>query len=119
ARNSPARQSATPAFREKFLITHPGISGPAILQCSSYWAPGQPIQVALAPGLTVPAPLLAPQARRDPNAAVLALRSFLPARLAERWLALHPPPDGTNAGLAAFEPRLHHWTLTPAGTEGY
>jgi predicted Rossmann fold flavoprotein len=119
ARNAPSRQSSIPAFREKFLVTHRGISGPAILQASSYWRPGQPIQVDLAPGLSVTAPLLAPQARRDPSAAVLALRSFLPARLAERWLALHPPPDWTNAGLAAFEHRLHHWTLTPAGTEGY
>lgn len=112
-------QPRTPAFREKALITHRGLSGPAILQISSYWQAGQPLSFDLAPGADVLAPLLAPNARRDPPAFAQALRSIFPTRLAERWLALHPPSDWTNPSLAAAERQLHDWTLTPAGTEGY
>jgi predicted Rossmann fold flavoprotein len=109
----------SPTFRERLLITHRGLSGPAILQASSYWRPEEPIQLDLAPTLEVTQPLRIPNARRDPSAAIQALRAILPTRLAERWLSLHPPPDWTNTGLAAFEQRLHSWTVTPAGTEGY
>jgi predicted Rossmann fold flavoprotein len=126
-----------PAFREKILVTHRGLSGPAILQISSYWRPGEPIHLDLAPGLNVMEPMLTPRAptqsaaraqvfapirtlpRRDFHAPYDLLRTILPTRLAERWLTLHPPADWTNPGLAAFEARLHHWTITPAGTEGY
>ncbi len=107
------------SFREKALITHRGLSGPAILQASSYWRPGEEILLDLAPNRDVTAPLLAPQARRDPAALLAALRSVFPARLAERWLELHPPTAWTNAALTAFEHSLHAWRLTPAGTEGY
>ena len=79
------------SFREKALITHRGLSGPAVLQASSYWRPGESILLDLAPNRDVTAPLLAPQARRDPAALLAALRSIFPARLAERWLDLHPP----------------------------
>ncbi|WP_213805402.1 NAD(P)/FAD-dependent oxidoreductase [Granulicella sp. dw_53] len=112
-------RTTIPAFREKLLITHRGLSGPAVLQASSYWHPGDPVHFDLAPGLDVTEPLRTPNARRDPNAAIQSLRAFLPTRLAERWFALHPPPDWTNPGLAAFEQNLHTWTITPAGTEGY
>jgi predicted Rossmann fold flavoprotein len=108
-----------PCFREKFLITHRGLSGPAILQASSYWLPGGSIRLDLAPGHDITPPLLTPNARRDSGAALNALRGVLPARMAERWLALYPPPNWTNAGLAAFEAQLHAWTVIPAGTEGY
>jgi predicted Rossmann fold flavoprotein len=110
---------STPSFREKALITHRGVSGPAILQISSYWTPGEPIALDLAPGLNVTAPLLSPNGRRDPAVLFAALRDVLPARMAERWLALNPPANWTNAALAALESRLHTWQLTPAGTEGY
>jgi len=112
-----ARKS--PTFREKLLITHRGLSGPAALQTSSYWHPGQPLTFDLAPGRNVLAPLLAPRARRDSAAVLQLLRDFLPARLAERWLTLHPPTGWTNQHLAAMERQLHAWTPTPAGTEGY
>jgi predicted Rossmann fold flavoprotein len=112
-----------PDFREKFLITHRGLSGPAVLQISSYWRPGEPIALDLAPGLapgrTIARPLLVPNARRDPAALFAILKEILPARMAERWLALNPPSGWTNAALAAFESRLHAWQITPAGTEGY
>jgi predicted Rossmann fold flavoprotein len=107
------------SFREKMLVTHRGLSGPAILQVSSYWRPGEVVEVDLAPDIEVMAPLLTPNARRDAAAAVLAMRAVLPARMAERWVALHHPADWTNASLAAMEQQLHAWRITPAGTEGY
>jgi hypothetical protein len=106
-------------FREKMLITHRGLSGPAILQASSYWHPGRSITIDLAPGIDVLAPLLTRNTRRDPTAVAAALRSVLPARLAERWAALHQPTSWTNASLAILEQQLHAWQITPAGTEGY
>jgi predicted Rossmann fold flavoprotein len=107
------------SFQEKMLITHRGLSGPAILQASSYWRPGEPIVVDLAPNENVLAPLFARNARRDTASAVLALRSALSTRMAERWLALHEPADWTNPSLAAMEDQLHSWQITPAGNEGY
>jgi predicted flavoprotein YhiN len=67
----------------------------------------------------VTAPLLLRNARRDTSAATTALRAVLPARIAERWMAIYPPADWTNASLSAFEQHLHAWRVTPAGTEGY
>jgi predicted Rossmann fold flavoprotein len=107
------------SFQEKMLVTHRGLSGPAILQASSYWRPGEIVTVDLAPNIEVLAPLLMRNARRDAAAAVLALRAALPARMAERWVAIHEPADWTNASLASMEKQLHAWPIMPAGTEGY
>jgi len=107
------------SFREKMLVTHRGLSGPATLQVSSYWRPGEAVEVDLAPDVAVMAPLLARNARRDAAAAMLALRTILSVRMAERWIALHKPVDWTNASLANMERQLHTWHITPAGTEGY
>jgi predicted Rossmann fold flavoprotein len=107
------------SFREKMLVTHRGLSGPAMLQVSSYWRPGEAITLDLAPDADVIAPLLQRNARRDPAAAVLALRAVLPGRMAERWVDLHTPADWTNASLTIMEQQLHAWRVTPAGTEGY
>jgi predicted Rossmann fold flavoprotein len=107
------------SFREKMLVTHRGLSGPAILQVSSYWRSGEAVEVDLAPDVEVMAPLLTPNARRDAAAAVLAIRTVLPARMAERWVTLHQPANWTNASIAAMEQQLHAWSITPAGTEGY
>jgi predicted Rossmann fold flavoprotein len=107
------------SFREKMLVTHRGLSGPAMLQVSSYWRAGEQIAIDLAPGVNVTAPLLTRNARRNPAAAVLAVRAVLPGRMAERWVALHEPADWTNASLARMEQQLHAWQVTPAGTEGY
>jgi predicted Rossmann fold flavoprotein len=106
-------------FQEKMLVTHRGLSGPAILQASSYWRPGEVITLDLAPNIEVMAPLLTRNARRDAAAAVLAIHALLPARMAERWVAIHEPADWTNASLTAMEQQLHAWRITPAGTEGY
>jgi hypothetical protein len=107
------------SFREKMLVTHRGLSGPAILQVSSYWRPGDNVALDLAPDCDVMAPLWARNARRDAAAAVLAIRAVLPARMAERWVAIHKPADWTNASLTAMEQQLHSWQIRPAGTEGY
>ncbi len=106
-------------FRDKLLITHRGLSGPAVLQLSSYWQPGSTLTLDLAPGHQVTAPLLRPQARRDEPAALAAWSAALPRRLAERLLTLDPPQAWTNQALLSSERRLHNWPLTPGGTEGY
>jgi hypothetical protein len=106
-------------FREKMLFTHRGLSGPAILQISSYWKPGGSVTIDLAPEQDCTAPLRAQPAGRDANALRTALRAFLPQRLADRWAALHPPSGWSNAALLEAEEHLHRWQVTPAGTEGY
>ncbi len=114
------RRSAVPAFREKLLITHRGLSGPAVLQASSYWWPGRAVQLDLAPEREVFASLRTKNARRDAAAAQNALRDLMPARMAERWVQLATEnPDWTNAGLDRLERALHAWTVKPEGTEGF
>lgn len=107
------------SFREKLLLTHRGLSGPAILQISSYWQEGEEIQVDLAPGTQAFGNLCQPNARRDAAQAVAALRATLPVRLAERWVEANIPPNWKDASIRAMEQQLHTWRVTPAGTEGY
>ena len=106
-------------FREKMLITHRGLSGPAVLQISSYWKPGQAVAIDLAPGGEVTAGLREPANLRNMSAMKTALHKFLPIRLSNRWLDLHPPSAWTNSGLAELERAVHEWAVIPAGTEGY
>jgi predicted Rossmann fold flavoprotein len=107
------------SFREKLLFTHRGLSGPAILQISSYWNGSEPIQIDWAPNYDFLAALRKPNARRDLSAAKAALRTKLPARLAEHLLEAAPPPNWTNHALDELERQLHNWPFTPTGTEGY
>ncbi len=106
-------------FREKMLVTHRGLSGPAILQISSYWKPRNPIRIDLAPGREFTSTFRDPKIPRTPAALRAELRKILPTRLADRWLDLHTPASFTNAALADCERALHAWTITPSGTEGY
>jgi predicted Rossmann fold flavoprotein len=109
-------------FREKLLITHRGLSGPAVLQVSSYWRAGGGVAFDLAPGLEVFAPLLEGTAGRDWNSAYAALRRVLPTRMAERWVRVSANTGGgdwTNAGIARLEAELHAWTVRPDGSEGF
>ena len=106
------------SFHENLLFTHRGLSGPAILQISSYWAKGQPIRIDLAPGRDVTATILQTDSR-NPAAARLAFQGILPKRLAESWLQFHAPRDWTNQSLQELERQIHQWVLTPADTEGY
>ena len=110
--------AADNSFREKMLFTHRGLSGPAILQISSYWEKGRPIHLDLAPQLDATAFLRA-SSHRDLPATRKVLQQFLPSRFAERWLKFHGPSNYTNPSLAAFEKQLHNWPLVPADTEGY
>ncbi len=105
-------------FREKLLITHRGLSGPVILQISSYWDGRQPIAIDLAPEREITSTLKS-SVRRDLTAAKVALHEALPIRLAERWLELHPPRRWTNPDLDRMEQQLHGWQVLPSGTEGY
>jgi predicted Rossmann fold flavoprotein len=116
------KHAKPPSFREKLLITHRGVSGPAVLQASSYWKPGGEVSFDLAPGLEVFRPLLAQTSGRDWNYAYAALRSVLPTRMAERWIRLRANAgsgDWTNAGILRLESDLHAWTLRPDGSEGF
>jgi predicted Rossmann fold flavoprotein len=106
-------------FREKLLFTHRGLSGPAVLQISSYWQPRGTMALDLAPDCDVTAPLRARAGQRDQASLRAALRAALPQRLADRWAELHPPSSWSNAALAEAERRLHTWQVIPAGTEGY
>jgi len=116
---SVAGDGGSPPFREKLLITHRGLSGPAILQISSYWRAPAAIAIDLAPGQDITAPFRERNAQRDTAAAKTAFRQVLPNRLADRWVDLHPPTDWTNRGIAELEQRTHRWEIVPAGTEGY
>jgi predicted Rossmann fold flavoprotein len=109
-------------FKEALLVTHRGLSGPAVLQVSSYWRPGGEVQFDLAPGHRVFAPLLEKTSGRDWNSAYAALRAVLPSRMAERWVRLRANVDAgdwTNAGIAKLESEVHAWTVKPDGSEGF
>lgn len=106
-------------FREKMLITHRGLSGPAILQVSSYWQSGKAVQIDLLPGSEILSVFSDPKAPRTPATLRSQLKTLLPNRFAERWVELHPPSAWTNLALQAWQQNLHHWTITPAGTEGF
>ncbi|MGH9900489.1 MAG: NAD(P)/FAD-dependent oxidoreductase, partial [Pyrinomonadaceae bacterium] len=108
-------------FEENILITHRGLSGPAVLQISSYWRRGETVAVDLAPGGGVREYLFAGRAG---NAELsTALGKFLPRRFAQTWCDLHAP----SRPLRQYSPkeieeiagRVHHWTLRPDGTEGF
>lgn len=125
-RSSTLRRASRSAFREKMLLTHRGLSGPAILQVSSYWTPGQPIAVDLVPDGCLFTALAQPGGARTAADCLAALRRVLPSRLATRWFELHRPAAGkdpraplSNTTIAALERALHDWQLTPAGTEGF
>ena len=106
-------------FREALLFTHRGLSGPAILQVSSYWKPGQEIVVDLLPDLDA-ASLLKERKRTRPKAELRTiLAEILPQRLAQSLAT-----EGTMAGqrdrdLETLANRLKLWTFVPGGTEGY
>lgn len=107
------------SFQDKMLFTHRGLSGPAILQISSYWKKPMFLVIDLAPGQLVSESLCKPGARRDLTAMRTALRAYLPQRLGDRWLELHTIDEWTNAVLEEWEAKLHAWEFLPAGTEGF
>jgi predicted Rossmann fold flavoprotein len=106
-------------FREKMLVTHRGVSGPAVLQASSYWRPGDELVLDFAPEIHVLASLMGPRARRDLGALKQALKEVLPQRLAGFLAEAGAPAGWGNAALEDCERSLHEWKLHPVETEGF
>ncbi|WP_263143364.1 NAD(P)/FAD-dependent oxidoreductase [Pseudomonas alcaligenes] len=111
------------SFRENILFTHRGLSGPAILQISSYWQPGDRLEIDLLPHLDVPLWLRTQQGER-PNAELKTLLGELFTRkmanlLAEHWFVSKPMKHYAAAELDAIAERLTAWQVLPSGTEGY
>jgi predicted flavoprotein YhiN len=132
-------------FREKMLVTHRGLSGPAVLQASLYWRLEEALIMNFMPGIEVSHPfdnaqgrlrhknkdvarvghtgfldvLREPGARRDLDALRKVLREALPRRLADNLAEIGGPEGWSNAALEACERRLHRWEFHPVGTEGF
>jgi predicted Rossmann fold flavoprotein len=110
-------------FHEDLLFTHRGLSGPAVLQISSYWREGQPIRIDLAPEVDLQRELSRAKASSR-KLIVNELAAFVPTRLAEAWVQQdsawqRPVNEASDKALAALAEQLARWTLVPSGTEGY
>lgn len=108
-------------FREKLLFTHAGLSGPAILQTSSYWnwRDAEILTIDLAPDQEWTREIRESGDKRDDAALRTALRKVVPRRLADLWIDKHQPKDWTNRSLELLEDEIHHWKVRPSDTEGY
>jgi predicted Rossmann fold flavoprotein len=112
------------SFLEDLLFTHRGLSGPAVLQISSFWRPGTPLQIDLAPDVDL-ADHLARSKVGSKRKLGNELASLLPTRLAESWLSRQPGlgdrllAEARDRDLQLLAQGLKAWELTPAGTEGY
>ena len=108
-------------FRENMLVTHRGLSGPAILQISSYWRPGEQISINLLPDEDVLG-FLKQEQTSDIELANLLSR-YLPKRFARAWCEIFAPSKPLkqypSAELASIAERLESMTITPADTEGF
>ena len=111
-------RNAKHSFREKMLFTHRGLSGPAILQISSYWQSGECVRLDLAPGSNL-VEQLKTRGRRDESSWKTTLREVFSRRLADRWIEVYPPTGASDHALAEAERQLHAWEVYPEGTEGY
>jgi len=117
------RKKERMAFLEDLLFTHRGLSGPAVLQISSYWREGEPLAIDFAPGTDVGAALGEAKARSRKRIAN-ELATLVPSRLADAWVgedpALQRPiNEAADRALAQLSERIARWQITPAGTEGY
>lgn len=111
-------------FKESLLFTHRGLSGPAILQISNYWQPGEYITVDLLPEQPLPAYLHELRAARPNLSLKNALAQCLPKRVVECLAQLHQWPDKSlkqlnDPEIAQLAEQLHQWRIQPNGTEGY
>ena len=111
------------SFDEDLLFTHRGLSGPAVLQISSYWHEGQPLHLNLAPQENIEGSLM--QAKlRSKKLIANELGAWVPHRLADAWVAQdsqwqRPVAEASDKALAQLAQKLSHWPLTPNGSEGY
>lgn len=122
ARVTGAAQGA-PGFDEALLFTHRGVSGPAVLQASSYWDPGDAITVHLAPDTDVAALLGQMRRSSGKKALTTALATVLPTRLVDHLAQVHGLTDRlgdlSDARIREIAALIEDWRLTPTGSEGY
>lgn len=116
-------KKARMAFDEDLLFTHRGLSGPAVLQISSYWQEGTPLAIDLAPTVDLPAALAQAKARSRKLIAN-ELATLVPSRLADAWAQREtdwqrPIAEASDKALVRLAEQLARWELTPTGTEGY
>ena len=116
-----AARHAGAEFRENLLVTHRGLSGPAILQISSYWHPGETLHFDLLPDAS--AHEILARARAENTDLATALTAHWPRRFAEAWCQRHAPAKTprhyTARELTDLATLLHAWPMTFSGTEGY
>ncbi|WP_010140497.1 NAD(P)/FAD-dependent oxidoreductase [Oceanicola sp. S124] len=119
----PARVTAARSFDEALLFTHRGLSGPAVLQASSYWREGEEVAVSLAPGADPFATLRRLRAEAGRRSLLRSLDALMPARLADflgvEWGLSGNLADQSDKALGALAERLTDWRLLPSGSEGY
>ena len=110
-------------FRENILFTHRGLSGPAVLQASSYWRPGESLFIDLFPELDIAAHIRETRRTRPRVELKSLLAELLPRRVAQRWCELwmesKPLDQLGEEDLRAIRAACQPWTVRPAGTEGY
>jgi predicted Rossmann fold flavoprotein len=110
-------------FRENILFTHRGMSGPAVLQISSYWRKGETVTFDMAPGVDVAAVLAERKRSRPKVSAQTMLAEILPSRLAQAVAQIHLPAaeiaNVPDKALAACAAQINRWQFTPDGTEGF
>ena len=111
------------SFSEDLLFTHRGLSGPAVLQISSFWQAGTPIRINLAPTVNLPQHLI--DAKNTSKKRIAnELAALVPTRLAEAWADQdaawqRPINEASDKALAQLAERLARWEIAPTGTEGY
>jgi hypothetical protein len=111
------------SFRERLLVTHRGLSGPAMLQVSSYWTPGAAVDIDLLPDIDIERHLIERRAQGDRQTTRTAVAEHLPRRLADRWFDVMARSSVIamtgNDEVHALADGLHHWRVAPSGTEGF
>jgi predicted Rossmann fold flavoprotein len=111
------------SFREKLLFTHQGLSGPVILQASSYWRPNQCVTIDLLPGLDATVALRESRTQGSRLETRAWLAQHLPNSLAAAWAEHHAPPKPiamlSDREIGALSASLHSWQVAPAGTAGF
>ena len=116
-------ESRGQSFRNAMLVTHRGLSGPAILQVSSYWDAGEPLAINLLPGLDALAFLRAQKAAHPASELRTVLSAHMPRRFAQRlcehWLGDRPLRQFDEPALARAAAALEAWPVVASGTEGY
>ena len=119
-RQGPGRERC---YREPMLFTHRGLSGPGMLQISSYWQPGDELDIDLLPGLDLPTVLAAARQATPRRQLSTWLAERLPKRLAQALVEWHGEDPAlaelSNARIATWAQQLGAWRLKPAGTEGW